>query len=100
MRADAVWHHGKKPGKGAEQDPFKYCEKNLQKSLGHVYRAGYDAFDILALARLLPFFGWATPPGKADTTAGSSNGAVFFAQPHYAMVFQKSFSPKTAGGLP
>ncbi len=47
-----MWRHGGTPGKGAEQEPFKYCEKNLQKSLGHVYRAGYDAFDILALNKI------------------------------------------------
>ena len=52
MRAEAVWRHGVNPGQGAEQDPLKYCEKNLQKSLGHVYRAGYDALDILALNRI------------------------------------------------
>lgn len=52
MRADGVWRHGIKPRQGTEQDPFKYCEKNLQKALGHVYRAGYDALDILALNRI------------------------------------------------
>lgn len=52
MRATAVWRHGLKPVQGAEQDPFKYCEKNLQKALGHIYRAGYDALDVITLNRI------------------------------------------------
>jgi hypothetical protein len=52
MRSEAVWRHGLQLKKGTEQDPFKYCEKNLHKALGHVYRAGYDALDIIALNRI------------------------------------------------
>ena len=52
MRAEYIWKHGAQPGEGAEPDIFKYCEKNLQKALGHVYRAGYDALDIIALNKV------------------------------------------------
>ena len=52
MRTEAVWRHGIKPGKGTVQDPSAYCEKNLQKALGHVYRAGYDALDVLTMNRI------------------------------------------------
>lgn len=36
----------------AKIDPFEYCKINIDKALGHVYRAGYDALDVLSL-RLL-----------------------------------------------
>ena len=52
MRADAVWKHGESPPDGVEPDEFKYCEKNMEKAIGHVYRAGYDAFDIISLDKL------------------------------------------------
>jgi hypothetical protein len=52
MRVDAARHGLTKPGDGAEQHSFTYREKNLQKALGHVYRAGYDALDILAISKI------------------------------------------------
>jgi len=52
MRVEAVWRHGRPVPEGAEPDGAKYCEKNLRKTIGHVYRAGYDALDIMALHKL------------------------------------------------
>ncbi|MBT3198975.1 MAG: hypothetical protein HN350_03575 [Phycisphaerales bacterium] len=52
MRADAVWRHGESLPKGVETDVFRYCEKNIEKAIGHVYRAGYDALDIIALNKI------------------------------------------------
>ncbi|SJZ36047.1 hypothetical protein SAMN02745119_00237 [Trichlorobacter thiogenes] len=33
-----------------EGDEFKYCHKNLDKAHGHLYRAAYDAYDVIAIA--------------------------------------------------
>ena len=52
MRADAVWRHGEPLPDGVESDAFTYCEKNIEKAIGHVYRAGYDALDIIALGKI------------------------------------------------
>ena len=52
MRADAVWRHGEPLPNGVESDAFTYCEKNIEKAVGHVYRAGYDALDIIALSKI------------------------------------------------
>lgn len=52
MRADAVWRHGASVPDGVESDAFRYCEKNIEKAIGHVYRAGYDAFDIISLDKI------------------------------------------------
>lgn len=30
-------------------DGYKYCEKNLDKACAHLYRAGYDAYDIISI---------------------------------------------------
>ena len=31
-------------------DAFHYCKSNLDKALGHLYRAGYDAYDIMSIS--------------------------------------------------
>ena len=32
-----------------QMEPSDYCRKNLDKAIGHLYRAGYDAYDILSI---------------------------------------------------
>lgn len=32
------------------KDDYEYCKKNLDKAHAHLYRAGYDAFDIIAVS--------------------------------------------------
>lgn len=31
-------------------DVFRYCEKNFDKAHGHLYRAAYDAYDVIAVS--------------------------------------------------
>ncbi len=52
IRAEAVWRQGQDPKEGTEPNPYLYSYKNLEKATGHVYRAGYDALDIIALDRV------------------------------------------------
>ncbi len=33
-------------------DEYKYCKENLSKAKGHVYRAGYDAYDVISIFSL------------------------------------------------
>jgi hypothetical protein len=37
------------PADSQDKTSFDYCDDNLRKCLGHVFRAGYDALDILVL---------------------------------------------------
>lgn len=53
MRVQAVIDMNDTSGpERAKIEPFEYCKNNIDKALGHVYRAGYDALDVLSL-RLL-----------------------------------------------
>ena len=45
MRVTSTWVDVKQPS----DDPDQYILKNLDKSYGHVYRAGYDTVDFLCL---------------------------------------------------
>lgn len=48
MRAIAVFHGAAKPADGMSE--FDYCITNVSKASGHIYRAGYDALDVISLA--------------------------------------------------
>ena len=50
-RAQAVWQGWLPVPEKAGLDPFDYCSTNIDKAKGHVYRAGYDALDIVTTAR-------------------------------------------------
>ena len=51
MRVKAVLYgNGVQRSELASLTPFEYCRINIDKALGHVYRAGYDALDIISLS--------------------------------------------------
>lgn len=52
MRAKNVWRDVRNLPGSCSISPFEYCCKHIDKALGHVFRAGYDALDILTSARL------------------------------------------------
>jgi hypothetical protein len=53
MRIHAVLYAGALDGpQQATLSPLVYCQHNLSKAVGHVYRAGYDALDIISLSLL------------------------------------------------
>jgi hypothetical protein len=52
MRARNVLSNPAEVPEESKLSPFKYCEKNFDKAIGHVYRAGYDALDILSASKL------------------------------------------------
>ncbi|MHB0939702.1 MAG: hypothetical protein ACYDCO_27705 [Armatimonadota bacterium] len=35
-----------------DTDRYEYCRKHLDKARGHLYRAGYDAYDVISMALL------------------------------------------------
>lgn len=49
MRVTAAWLEIKKPSETEKYKPIEYIELHLEKCFGHVYRAGYDTVDFLAL---------------------------------------------------
>lgn len=36
----------------ADIAPFEYCKQNISKAIGHIYRAGYDALDVISFSLL------------------------------------------------
>ena len=49
LRAFAVSYGVTPPPQEWKRPPVEYCVKNIDKAIGHVYRAGYDALDIIAM---------------------------------------------------
>jgi hypothetical protein len=50
-RAQAVWQGWVPVPEKAGLGAFEYCLTNIDKAKGHVYRAGYDALDIITTAK-------------------------------------------------
>lgn len=49
MRTQSVLHGFPAPTDGGLSE-MEYCETNISKAMGHVFRAGYDALDVISLS--------------------------------------------------
>jgi len=50
MRTQSVIRGVSKAPTDGGLSEFGYCETNITKAIGHIYRAGYDALDVISLS--------------------------------------------------
>ena len=58
-----------------EEDKFEYCRKHLDKARGHLYRAGYDSYDVISMSLLDDIYGMEISVSKEAFYGVIPNGA-------------------------